>query len=250
MNTGRADNSSRAGRRVSAAQALAPTVARRRRVARVVEVGEVALGVEGRGAAGAGGGDRLAVVVVDEVAGRRRRPGGWCAVERVVDQHVALVVEVDLAVEQLGARVVADGDEQAGGVELAGLAGDGVAQGERRSSLSSPWISATSEFQANSIFGSAKARSCMILEARSSSRRWIRVTLRAEAGQERRLLDRGVATADDGDVLLAEEEAVAGRTPADAVAGEPVLVGQAELAVARAHRQDHGARGEGALGGA
>ena len=74
--------------------------------------------------------------------------------------------------------------------------------------------------------------------------------LGAEAGQEGGLLDRGVATADDGDVLLAEEEAVAGRAPADAVAGEPVLVGQAELAVARAHGQDHGAGGEGALGGA
>ena len=40
-----------------------------------------------------------------------------------------------------------------------------------------PLIAATSEFQANSSLGSAKARSCMILEARSSSRRWIRVTL-------------------------------------------------------------------------
>ncbi len=74
--------------------------------------------------------------------------------------------------------------------------------------------------------------------------------LGAEAGQERRLLDRGVAAADDGDVLLAEEEAVAGRAPADAVAGEPVLVRDAELAVARAHGQDHGACGERAVLGA
>ena len=75
--------------------------------------------------------------------------------------------------------------------------------------------------------------------------------LRAEAGQERRLLERGVTAADDRDVLVAEEEAVAGRAPGDAVAGEPVLVGDPELAVARAGGQDHGAGavlGAGAVG--
>ena len=36
---------------------------------------------------------------------------------------------------------------------------------------------ATSEFQRNLIFGFFLARSCMIFEARSSSRRWINVTL-------------------------------------------------------------------------
>ena len=106
-------------------------------------------------------------------------------------------------------------------------------------SLSSPWISSTAEFQANSIFGSANARSCMIFEARSSSRRCDQRHLAAEAGQEGRLLDGGVAAADDRDVLLAEEEAVAGRAPGDAVAGEPVLALDAELAVARAGGQDH-----------
>ena len=45
------------------------------------------------------------------------------------------------------------------------------------SSRSSPLMAATSESQTNSSFGSANARSCMIFEARSSSRRWIIVTL-------------------------------------------------------------------------
>ena len=44
------------------------------------------------------------------------------------------------------------------------------------SSRSVPLIEATSEFQRISSLGSANARSCMILEARSSPRRWIRVT--------------------------------------------------------------------------
>ena len=67
--------------------------------------------------------------------------------------------------------------------------------------------------------------------------------LRREAAEERRLLDGGVATTDDRDLLVAEEEAVTRGTPAHTVAGEGLLAGQAELAVAGAHRQDHG-RGE------
>ena len=78
----------------------------------------------------------------------------------------------------------------------------------------------------------------MILDARSASRRWTIVTDSGELGQEGGLLDGRVAAADDDDVLLAEEEAVAGRAPGDAVAGQPLLVRQAELAVGRAHGQD------------
>ena len=44
---------------------------------------------------------------------------------------------------------------------------------------SSPTTSVTSLSQANRIFGFAIARSCMIFEARSASRRWITVTERA-----------------------------------------------------------------------
>ena len=87
--------------------------------------GEVALGVEGGGAAGARGGDRLAVGVVDEVAGREdsrhRRAGAGR-----VDQHIALIVERNLALDELGARVVTDGDEQAGDGQFAGHPGGGV----------------------------------------------------------------------------------------------------------------------------
>ena len=65
--------------------------------------------------------------------------------------------------------------------------------------------------------------------------------LGGEPGEERGLLDGGVAAADDHDVLVAEEEAVARRAPADAVAGEAVLALDLELAVARAHGQHDGA---------
>src|SRR5206468_12596323 len=64
-----------------------------------------------------------------------------------------------------------------------------------------------------------------------------------EPGEEGGFLHRGVAAADHGDVLVAEEEPVAGGAPGDAVPGQLVLAGQPELAVGGAHGQDHGVRG-------
>src|SRR4051812_30605303 len=98
-------------------------------------LGQPAFGVDGRGGAGAGRGDGLAVDVVDDVtAGEDAVDGG--ARRRVLDLDVAGVVELELAGEQLAARVVADGHEDTGDGELldgAALdvgqpdAGDGVA---------------------------------------------------------------------------------------------------------------------------
>ena len=65
----------------------------------------------------------------------------------------------------------------------------------------------------------------MILEARSLSRRWITVTVAREPGQEGGLLDRGVPTADHRDVLLAEEEPVAGGAPGHTVTRKPFSPG-------------------------
>src|SRR4051812_37376998 len=96
----------------------------------VLELAEVALGVQRRRAAGARRGDGLAVVVVDEVA-RREDPRQVGAGRGVAGDDVAVLVELHLAGEQLRARVVADRDEQAGGRQRARLAGDGVAQGQR-----------------------------------------------------------------------------------------------------------------------
>ncbi len=79
----------------------------------------------------------------------------------------------------------------------------------------------------------------MIFDARSWSRRWISVTDSSELREEDGLLERGVAAADDGDVLLAEEEAVAGRARRHAVAEEALLVRQAEHECLRAGRHDH-----------
>ena len=74
--------------------------------------GEEALGFERRHAAQAGGGDRLAVDVVGDVAGGEHAGHrGRGRVRRRLD--VAGRLHLDLAGEQLGRRRVADGDEDA-----------------------------------------------------------------------------------------------------------------------------------------
>src|SRR3712207_7846896 len=78
-----------------------------------------ALGVDRRCGAGAGRGDRLAVDVVDHVTAGEDAldvgPRGG-----VLDLDVALVVELELADEELAARVVPDRDEHPGDRQLLG----------------------------------------------------------------------------------------------------------------------------------
>src|SRR5215831_9940135 len=89
-------------------------------------VGQPSLRVQGRRAAGSRRGDRLPVGVVHHIAGREHPvdPGarGW-----LFDEQVPLRVGGELPGEQLTARVVADGHEDAGDRERALLAGLQVA---------------------------------------------------------------------------------------------------------------------------
>ena len=94
------------------------------------EVAQVPLGVEGALGAGARGGDRLAVGVVDEVADREDA-GELGPGRGLVGDDVAVLVGVDLALDQLGARAVADRDERAADREVLRLAGLGVLQAQR-----------------------------------------------------------------------------------------------------------------------
>ena len=201
----------------------------------MVECGEETFGVQGCRAAGTGGSDGLPVGVVDQVA------AGEDAVDvgpgaRRVDEHVPGVVEVDLAGEQLRARVVPDRDEQAGGLEQASLAGRGVAQHDPAQLVLADQgldLGVPDELDLGVLEGT-------VLHDLACPERVTAVhqgDFACEPGQERRLLDGGVAAADHDDVLIAEEEAVAGRAPADAVAGEPVLAGDVEPAVARSRGQ-------------
>jgi hypothetical protein len=65
-----------------------------------------------------------------------------------------------------------------------------------------------------------------------------------EFGQEESFLHGGVPAANDGDVLVLEEEAVAGCAPADPAARQTLLIFQAQLAVGRAGGDNDGLRSE------
>src|SRR5208282_6231206 len=71
--------------------------------------GEETLGFDGGHAAGACRRDRLAIVMVLDVAGGKHT--GDARLRAVVRKDVAIFVHLELALENLAIRVVADGDE-------------------------------------------------------------------------------------------------------------------------------------------
>src|SRR5680860_1278477 len=92
-------------------------------------VAQVPLGVEGAHAAGAGGGDRLAVDAVDHVADGE--DAGQVGLGRAgLGADVAVLVGVDLVDDDLGFGDVADRDERPFGAEILALAGLGIAQAD------------------------------------------------------------------------------------------------------------------------
>jgi hypothetical protein len=212
----------------------------------VVEGRDEALGVERSRAAGAGRGDRLSVGVVDQVAagedaGLVGLGGGVC------HQDVSLGVEVDLPAQQLRAWVVADGDEEAGDRQRSGLAGHGVAQRQRLEPVAAVDLGDLGVPEDLELLVGERAL-LHDLGGPELVAAVDQVDLGAEPREEGGLLDGGVTPADHGDRLLAEEEAVAGRTPGDTTPRELFLARQSELPVARPRREDHRPRGVGVGG--
>ena len=125
-----------------------------------------------------GGGDRLAVDVVLYVAAGEDALDGCPGA--VAGDDVAVVVEVELTDEEVGVGVVADGHEDAADRRSFDVSPVTVSRRARPRPCRSPMTSSTALFHTKLILGLAKARSCMIFEARSSSRRWTSVTLVAK----------------------------------------------------------------------
>src|SRR3954466_12430287 len=180
------------------------------------ERGDEAFRVQRGGATGAGSRDGLAVGVVDEIAGgeHARDVGAGAG---VIDLHVAVVVHLDLTLEQLAARVVPDGDEDAGHIEDLGLAGPHVAQ---------PGADDLAVV-AEDLLDDAVPLDLDLRVVLRPQRHHLAGPERVaavhdrhrlgEAGEEGRLLHRGVAATDHDDVLVAEEKSVTGRTRRHAV---------------------------------
>lgn len=94
-----------------------------------LELGEVALGIEGGHAARTGRGDSLTVALVLDIA--RSKDTLDVGLSRAGDGlDVALRVEVKLALDERGSGVVADGVEETVRVNLALLAGLGILRGD------------------------------------------------------------------------------------------------------------------------
>ena len=135
---------------------------------------------------------------------------------------------------------MADRDEHAGGGVLARLAGDGVAQrdaGDLVLAVDGDDLAVPRELDLRVVRGAVghDLGGAQVVAAVHEG------DALAEPGQERGLLDGGVAAADHDDLLVAEEEPVAGGAPRDAAAGHALLVVEAELAVRGAGGQDDGA---------
>ena len=92
----------------------------------------------------------------------------------------------------------------------------------------------------NSIFGLANARSCMIFDARSASRRWMSVTLSANLVRKIASSSAESPPPTTAMLLAAEEEAVARRARRQAVAEQARLGLQAEHQRAGAGADDDG----------
>jgi len=203
-------------------------------------MGEVFLGVEGGGAALAGGGDGLAVDVVGDVAGGEYA-GDVCKGAAVADE-VAAIVHLELAAEGGGVRGVADGDEDALDLELAVLAGLDVFQ----------LHGADFAVVVGEVFGDDGVPDGLDLRVRhgavghdAGGAEFVaavdEVDLGGEAGEEGGFLGGGVAAADDADWDVPVERAVAGGAGGEAVAGEFLLAGEAEVPGAGAAGDDEGA---------
>src|SRR6185437_5184124 len=173
------------------------------------------LGIECGHATEAGRSDRLPVDVVGDVAGREHaahRSGRGIAFQPAVYLDIA-VAHVELAFENAGVGCVADRDEHAGGCDLALAAVSGADQpqsghagvvaqhfvhGVVPHQFDLAGVGLLEQFVLQDLF-----RAQLVAPVHQRD-------LAANVGKIQSFLDRGIAAADHGDVLIAEEEAVAG----------------------------------------
>src|SRR3712207_7491123 len=139
--------------------------------------------------------------------------------------------------EQLAARVVADGHEDTRDRQLLGGAGADVGQLDAGDGLVAGHV--------GDLLAEGPADLLVLLRALLHDLRGAQLLppvddghRLGEAGEEGGLLHRRVAAADHDDVLVTEEEAVAGGAGRDATAEQPRLVVQAEVPVLRAGGDD------------
>ena len=203
---------------------------------------EVLFDFEGGHAAGASGGDGLAVAaVLDVSAGVNALKLHALAGDKdvVLALDVAVGVEVELALEHLGVGFVADAEEDEADGKRPALVGLLVVELEAADALLIDAVDlfddgVVEELDLRVSDGALEhdARGAEVFSAVDDG------DLLGEAREEERFFHGGVAATDDRDLETACEEAVAGGAGADAVADEGLLGGKAEPARGRAGGDD------------
>src|SRR5690242_15662757 len=201
------------------------------------------LGIECGHATEAGGGDRLPVDVIGDVAGREHaahRGGRGIAFQPAVYLDIA-VAHVELAFENAGVGRMADRDEHAGDrdVALAAVGGADEAQSGDAGIVAQHFVDGVVPHQFD--LAGVGLLEQFVLQDFFSAQLVAPVhqrDLAADVGKVQRFLDRSVAAADHRDVLVAEEEAVAGRARRHAFALEGGFRSDAEILRVRAGGDD------------
>ena len=140
----------------------------------------------------------------------------------VVDDEIALVVDIQPVAERVGVRSVADSDEEAFHVDLVGLAGLRVTQSQARDFRVAKHF-VHGRVQPDRDLGVRDGAVDHDLAASEGIPPVEEMDLRREPRQEGRLFERGVAATDDRDLLVPEEEPVARRAGTDTATAQPGL---------------------------
>ncbi|CDN42677.1 hypothetical protein BN871_BS_00340 [Paenibacillus sp. P22] len=200
---------------------------------------QVLLAVQRCHAAAAGGRNGLAVLQVLHVAASEYARDVRFRRSRL-HHDVAMIVGVDLAAQELRVRRVADGDEDAVGLEdllLAALVVADLQSGHAER--------ACNDFNRRAVEGEADLLvvagavlhdfGCAHLVAAVDQ-----VDVGRKAGEEVGLLHGGISASDHDDLFAAEEEAVASGASADSASDVLLLSGNAEVTRGCAGRDDQG----------
>ena len=205
---------------------------------------EVLLHLQCSHAAGAGGGDGLAVAAVLDVSAGE--DAGDAGEDVIVRLDVSVGVEVDLSGEDGGVGDVSDAQKQTTDRQDGFRPGDGIAQAEAEDfflldseNLLDGGVGAEMDLGVGHGPIQHDFRGAELLAAVQQG------DLSREPGEEERLFHGGVAAPDDGDLPSGEEEAVAGGAGADAVSDEGLLGGQAEPARGGSAGDDEGVGADG-----
>ena len=141
---------------------ILPDAAMRSRL--TFEFSEVTFGIQCCHTSSSCGRDRLSIIIVSDVACSKNPLHGGVRTETFCPTNIAATVGLDRTVQKCSVRRMSNGDEHATDGQIADRAIDGAFQ-----------LDSGNDFLvAISIFGWFRARSCITLDARISSRRTIK----------------------------------------------------------------------------